>query len=107
MVRATRWGALFLCGAEAMRTLNTIGEKIAFWSYGKSDRVNAPENQSEGFRRGYTAAINRKPHTDSHDAIFEEYNCVGCPEPLTDDFKDWKRGWWAGVFQTIGGADLP
>ena len=86
-----------------MRTLNTIGEKIAFWSYGKSDRANATENQSEGFRRGYAAAINRGPGTESMDAISQEYNRVGCPEPLTKDFKDWKRGWWAGVFQTING----
>jgi hypothetical protein len=85
-----------------MSTPKTIGEKIAFWSYGKSDRANASENQSEGFQRGYHAAINRQPHTESSDAIFDEYRRVGSPDdPLTNDFKDWKRGWWAGVFQTI------
>ena len=80
-----------------------LSAKIAQWAYGKSDKLNAPCNQNEHFRAGYAVGSTkgRACSKTSVSLISEEWERIGCPDTLPDSFKEWKRGYWAGVFQTI------
>lgn len=76
----------------------SISEKLAKWSYGKSDKVNAAENRSDGFQRGYRTALSN-PGIDVLDLISAEWNRIRQPNNFPEDFKDFKRGLWAASLQ--------
>lgn len=65
--------------------------------YGKSDKANASENQSEEFQTGFAIGKENDPAY-----ITAEYWRRGEPIPDTPEFaqfEEWKRGFWAGRIQ--------
>lgn len=80
--------------------MSDIGSKIAEFAYGKSDKVNSPQNQSEGFQRGFRDRMDDLASWTG-DLIGLEWERIGRPMPLTEDFKEYKRGLWAATFQTL------
>jgi hypothetical protein len=66
--------------------------------YGKSDKVNATENQSEDFKAGYAAG---STDADPADLIPAEWDRRGEPDsgPELASFNEWKRGMWAASMQ--------
>lgn len=66
--------------------------------YGKSDKVNAVENDNPDFKSGYDCAMGT-PGT--LDAIGDEWEQRGRPEEgdALAKFREWKRGFWAAKMQ--------
>lgn len=77
-----------------------IPERLAQSMYGKTDKVNAAENDNEDFQAGYDYAMHGDAKTT--DAISREWRLRGEPEPegeAFDKFREWKRGFWAASMQ--------
>jgi hypothetical protein len=70
----------------------SLASKLHRWTYGKSDKVNAPENATAEFQAGYKAASEAKDHDD---LILNEWIRRGSPQFQDENFKEWKRGMWA------------
>ena len=78
-----------------------LGAKIAQWSYGKSDKVNSPQNQSNGFQRGYKDRVKAATGIETLELITAEWVRIGRPKHTPLEFKEYKRGLWAASFQTL------
>lgn len=74
--------------------MNSISERIARVFHVLSDKANAPENQSPEWQAGYAHGLTR---TDGLTAIAVEF--AKRHHIMSDDFKEWKRGLWAGIRQ--------
>ena len=67
--------------------------------YGRSDKVNAPENQNREFQDGYRAGVDTLGE-DIISMINEEAHLraeVG--DDLSQGFEEWSRGFWAARCQ--------
>lgn len=71
-----------------------LAETLSQFSYGKSADPAAPENQNKDWRDGFAEGL----APQSRDPITAKWLELGEPDPLTLAFKEWKRGYWAGVF---------
>jgi len=82
--------------------MNDVAEAIALGVYGRTSRVNSPQNQSEDFQAGFKVGCGLSG-SERIDAIQDEWKRRGCPHggPAFERFREWKRGMWAAVFQTI------
>jgi hypothetical protein len=69
--------------------------------FGKSDKLNAPENQNTEFRIGYWTGVNSVGYDAS--SIIEEEQALR--KEVNDDlgagFEEWKRGFWASRSQLV------
>lgn len=81
--------------------MNDFASHIHKFCYGKSDSVNAAENQSPDFQRGYQAGMNCSDDDGRVDLICDEWTRIGKPDHIPDSFAEWKRGMWAAVFQKL------
>jgi hypothetical protein len=67
--------------------------------YGRSDKVNAPENPNREFQDGYRAGVD----TLSEDAIKmvneEGHLRAKVADDLSKGFEEWQRGFWAARSQ--------
>lgn len=83
--------------------MTDITEIVSQACYGKSSRLNAPENQNEDFREGYRIGhLHKSESLDEN--WFEAYRSYGSPEPSDARWKlwsDWKRGFHAGHMQRV------
>lgn len=68
--------------------------RIAEAIYKKSDKANAPENQTEGFHAGFRVGTGYAG--GGLDRIEFEFRFNRKPEP---EWEEWKRGFWAGKMQ--------
>ena len=67
--------------------------------YGRSDKVNAPENQNREFRDGYRAAVDTHGE-DAIKMIIEEGQLrTEIGDDLPKGFDEWERGFWAARCQ--------
>lgn len=86
----------------------TLADAIAKVTYGGLPTDPAdPHNQNDDFQQGYVVGAERDLKKDREgegfDSIQWEYVARLCPEhgPELDSFKEWKRGYWAGVFRNV------
>ena len=67
--------------------------------YGRSDKVNAPENQNREFQDGYRKGVD----TYGEDAVKMINEEGHLREEVGDDlhsgFEEWSRGFWAALCQ--------
>lgn len=70
----------------------SLSSRLHRYTYGKSDAVNAPENQTAEFQAGYKAA---SMADDAMDLVWDEWVRRGSPTVQTEGFREWKRGMWA------------
>ncbi len=72
-------------------------ERFALSIYGKTDKANASENNNPDFQAGYKRGLMPEAETNGIDAIREEWEKRFQPEhgQALDDFREWKRGYWA------------
>ena len=84
--------------AKRDRTPHDLPAEIHHMTYGCSDKVNAPENQSKEFQAGYKVGM---ACDDRHASIHAEWLRRGSPTIPSPAFKEWKRGLWAASFQKI------
>jgi hypothetical protein len=69
--------------------------------YGKSDKINAPENQNNEFQRGYWTGASSMAYR-AEQILEEEFILrVETSDDLCDGFGEWKRGFWAARSQCI------
>lgn len=64
--------------------------------YGKSDKANSPENQTEEFQRGYADGLT---DTETDVLIEREWTRIGQPTHEIPTFREYKRGMWAAKMQ--------
>lgn len=74
-------------------------ERLAISLYGKTDKVNAAENDNPDFLAGFD--IGMSEDSKSTDAITREWVGRGQPESgeALEKFREWKRGFWAATMQ--------
>jgi hypothetical protein len=69
--------------------------------YGKSDKLNAPENQNREFQDGYSTGVDSLGF-DARKVIEEEFLLrVEVDDDLGKGFEEWKRGLLAARSQLI------
>jgi hypothetical protein len=69
--------------------------------YGRSDRLNAPENQNREFQDGYRTNVDSLGF-DAQKLIEEKFLLrVEVDDDLGKGFEEWKRGFWAARNQLI------
>lgn len=66
--------------------------------YGKSDKANSPENQTEEFQRGFKFAMDND-EMESDQMIMQGWLMFGRLGYETSEFREWKRGMWAARMQ--------
>ena len=67
--------------------------------YGKSDKLNAPENQNREFQDGYSTAVDSLGF-DARKVIEQEFLLrVEVDDDLGKGFEEWSRGFWAARCQ--------
>lgn len=79
--------------------MKDIAAQIHRGLYKKSDKANAPENQSDEWQAGYAAGLAHERGGAS--MIFEEWERRGKPDEISDGFAAWKRGMWAATMQKL------
>lgn len=72
---------------------------LAESTYNQSADPNAPENQSQDFKDGFATGFIEDKKRGQESAITVEYKRRG--EVADESFKEWKRGYWAGIFTAI------
>lgn len=75
-----------------------VPDRIARALHGKGDKANAIENQTAEFQAGYAEGLTNQA-ANGLAAITAEWRRRGSPDELTDDFREWKRGYWAARMQ--------
>lgn len=83
--------------------LTDLAEKLALGIYGKTGRVNSPQNNNDYFRAGFAVGCEIE---DVMQAISQEWIRIGSPETPPQSFKEWKRGLWAARLQKTV-AEMP
>lgn len=69
--------------------------------YGKSDKLNSPDNSNREFQEGYRVGANSMCH-DAEQVINEEFHLrVEVGDDLCEGFDEWKRGFWGARSQCI------
>jgi hypothetical protein len=82
-----------------------IAGDVHFRYYGKSDKMNARENQNREFQDGYSAGVDSLGF-DACKVIEEELNLrVEVQDDLGDGAREWVRGSWAARSQ-LAAADV-
>jgi hypothetical protein len=82
-----------------------IAGNVHFKYYGKSDKLNASENQNREFQDGFSAGADSLGF-DAREVIEEEFslrNEIG--DDLGKGFEEWERGFWAARSQ-LAAADV-
>lgn len=89
--------------------MSEFAETCAKFVYGKSARLDAPENDNDDFREGHIVGSGSlfEHHEDDGglDEIHLEWNRRGRPEDMESEafqsFRNWKRGFHAGRMKSI------
>ena len=70
--------------------------------YGRSDKVNAPENQNREFQDGYRTGVSSIAY-QAQQIIKEELTLrVEVDDDLGKGFEEWTRGFWAARCHLVG-----
>lgn len=81
-----------------------FAEIIANLTYDKSANPEHVDNDSQDFQDGYIAGslVDINDTSDEH-PINKEYRRRACPKDNEGlaKFKEWKRGYWAGIFRYL------
>jgi hypothetical protein len=77
--------------------MKDIAAMIHKAAYGHSDKANAPENQTEEFKRGYADGLTE---TETDELIEREWTRIGQPSHEIQSFREYKRGMWAAKMQS-------
>ena len=67
--------------------------------YGRSDKVNAPENQNREFQDGYRAGVDTLGEDAIKMIIEEGHLRTEIGDDLSKGFDEWERGFWAARCQ--------
>lgn len=86
-----------------MTTIEEISETLAQTVYGKSSKLDAPENQNDDFCWGYSMGM-MATEEDDITLMLSAWRNYGSPTGGPPDWLDWKRGFHAGRFAAIGAA---
>ncbi len=78
---------------------NSIASQVHRAIYGKSDAVDAPENQNEEFQAGWKAGL--ESTQEAPEVIEAEWIRRGSPLVECPNFHEWKRGYWAQQMQAV------
>lgn len=80
--------------------LADLSERLAQIAYGKSSKIDAPENQNSDFRSGFGAGLVAESGIESKEWE-EAWFDYGSPNRETPEWVNWKRGFHAGAFMRI------
>jgi hypothetical protein len=86
-------------------TEKSVAEIVSRQCYGKSARLDAPENKdNKEFHAGYLLGGQAKCDQTGWWQIDHEYVRRGLPHHESEEgkaFEEWKRGYWAGLFTRL------
>jgi hypothetical protein len=77
--------------------IGALPELIARAIHKKSGSANAAENQGADFQAGYRVGASSGETWEG--AITREWERIGAPNPPTESFLEWRRGFWSARMQ--------
>ena len=79
-----------------MRTFTDHAGQVHAKKYGKSDKLNSPQNSSLEFEEGYCVGASSMRY-NARQVIQEEWNLrLECGDDLCEKYDEWERGFWGG-----------